>query len=214
MRSVLPLMAAILASSALAAAPAFAQQGGSSLGDGSSGRGAKFTHLPPPKPKAKSKPSEKAAEPAQSQAAQPTPVAQTAPAAAVVLIDPSSTYNDALRCYQFHGVAMQIAKAMEGRANLAENQKAQYESVARMSGYLQAKWFQRIGELNTSKKGPAELNADLQSVAGSVVVDANAGLGGDKDAQARNDALKTQCKTFETVQTQTAAPADPTAKPG
>ena len=212
----LPLRAAILASLALAAAPVFAQQEGSTSGSGSrAGGGGSFghqaqrpTHLPPPKPKPKSK----TTQPAQAEQAQPVQVA--APAAATVLIDASSTYNDALKCYQFHGVAMQIAKAMEGRANVAENQKAQYESVAKLSGYLQAKWFQRIGELNTTRKTPAELNNDLQSVAGAVVVDANAGLGGDKDAQTRNDALKTQCKTFEKVQTQTAAPATPATPSG
>jgi len=198
-----PLGAAILASLAMAAAPAFAQQSGSSssLG-GSAGHHAPLpTHLPktPPKPKAAQKVKN---EPDQVQPAPAAP--QAASTQAMIKIDASSTYEDALTCYQFHGVSMQIANAMKGRANLADNQKAQYESVAKMSTYLQQKWFVRIGETGPGKT-KEQLNTDLQAVAGGVVTDANAGLSGDAAAQARNTALRDKCKTFEKVE-QIAAP--------
>ncbi|HVY90536.1 MAG TPA: hypothetical protein VG942_16845 [Hyphomonadaceae bacterium] len=144
-----------------------------------------------------------------------TPPAAAPPAKATVLavlkISPDTTYEDALTCYQFHGVSKSIAEAMGKRANLSENQKTEYANAAKKSGYMQQMWFQRLGEVNGDKK-PAEMNADLQRVAGGVVTDANAGLGGDKEALARNEAVREKCHGFEKLEAAPAAPA-PGAKP-
>lgn len=129
---------------------------------------------------------------------------------ATVTIDATSGYEDSLICYQFHGVTMQIARAMGGRATISDNQKEQYAKVAQRSEYMQQKWFQRLGDVNGDKKA-AEMNADLQRVAGGIVADANAGLGGDQEALARADAVRNKCSGFEHVEV--AAPAAPATPP-
>jgi hypothetical protein len=120
--------------------------------------------------------------------------------AASITIDTTASYEQALTCYRFHDVTMQIANAMKGRANIAENQKAQYEAVSKKSSYLQQKWLAQIGVAG-GKKTVDQLNADLVRVTASVVTDANAGLSGDAEAQARNNAIRDKCLTFEKVET-------------
>lgn len=199
-----PLGAALLAL-AIGSTPAFAQGfggGGSDSGGGGDTRhrveGA--THIKPqPKLTAEQKKKLEAFQKAKADA-EKNKQSQTVAtqATASMTIDPASTYEDALTCYQYYGVSMQIANALKARPGLAENQVSQYDAVSRMSNYQQQVWFKRLGDVNGDKK-VEEMNADLQRVAGGVITDANAGLGGDTAAQERNAAVKAKCHTFEKV---------------
>jgi hypothetical protein len=207
--------AALLTSVAMASTTAFAQEtgsSGSSFGGSGSGGGGRSGASVTPHIKAKPKLTadqkkrieemQKArAEAQKAKAAAPPP----APVAAVISIDPAAGYDDSLICYQYHGVGMQIANAMKGQAQFSDSQKAQFDNVAKKSQYLQAKWFKHLGDVN-GDKSVAEMNTDLQKVAGSVITDAQAGLDGNAEAQARDKATRDKCATFEKAEVAAAAP--------
>jgi hypothetical protein len=129
--------------------------------------------------------------------------AQTAAGAAQkqairVHISDRSTYDDALKCFQFYAIAHETASKVATLDKLTAEQKAVVQNEAGLAKFLQVQWQGRI----TKTKGDrteAAVNADLKKISGSMLEDANKALGGDKPARDRGTAQGKACTAFHEV---------------
>lgn len=113
-----------------------------------------------------------------------------------VKIADGASYEQALVCFQFHGVSAQVMKAASESPQAAAEEKARLETMSGFAGFVQAHWRAHIDTVK-GERSKDQLNADLKSMTSHVIADAQAGLDGDAAARERQREVELTCLGFE-----------------
>lgn len=113
-----------------------------------------------------------------------------------VNIAADAPYDQSLICYQFHGIAAQVMKAASESADVPQEDKQGLAVMSQFAGYMQQHWHQHIDAVK-GERTLEQVNADLKSKTAHVIADAEASLNGDKEAQARQQAIEKACVGYE-----------------
>jgi len=117
---------------------------------------------------------------------------------AKVQIDAGASYEQSLKCYQYYGVAQQVAEARAAKAKVGSDDQKAFQARGAVNRVLKAVWNAHIDATKANKSGET-VDADLGKIGEPIIADANAGLAGDKAAAGRYEEIQVQCKTFEKV---------------
>jgi hypothetical protein len=116
-----------------------------------------------------------------------------------ISIAPKATYDDAVVCYQYYSIAMELARKLEKSPNATADQAAGFQLQAILAKQVLAAWSGHLEDVK-GKRTKAQIDADLKKLGEPVVKDANAALDGDKAAAERGSARGKTCAGFETVE--------------
>ncbi len=114
----------------------------------------------------------------------------------VIDIADDAPYEQSLVCFQFHGVAAQVMKAASQSEKLPAEEQQRLAMMGGFADFVQQHWHEHIESIR-GERSPEQVGADLKEKTAHVIADAQSGLQGDVEAQARQQEIEKSCVSYE-----------------